>query len=114
MESSEGNNGVFSSRLRRKSIEEGVRTLESTPVIRTRRLASGRERETAVFALQTVKSFAALSVRESSSGNSAPTMPHNRRKSNAERRIFPILIRSDDIMQPVGKLIHPARTNRKR
>jgi hypothetical protein len=114
MESSEGNNGVFSSRLRRKSVEEGVRTLESTSVIRTRRLESGRECETAVFALQTVKSFAVLSVRVRSSGNSAPTMPNNRRKSNAERRIFPILIRADDIMQPIGKLIHPVRTNRKR
>jgi hypothetical protein len=114
MESSEGNNGLFSSRLRHKSIEEGVRTLESTSVIRTRRLASGRKRETAVFALQTVKSFAVLSVRERSSGNSAPTMPHNRRRTDTETRIFPILIRADDIMQPLGELIHPVRTNRKR
>ena len=105
MESSEGNNGVFSSRLRRKSIEKRVRTLESTSVIRTRRLASGRECETAVFALQTTKSFAVLSVRERSSGNSAPTMPHNRRKTNTETRTFPGLIRVDDIMQPLGELI---------
>ena len=109
MESSEGNNGVFSSRLRRKSIEEGVRTLESTSVIRTRRLASGRECETAVFALPTVKSFAVLSVRERSSGNSAATMPHNRKEIRTGTRILPILIRADAILQPLGEVIHPTQ-----
>ena len=114
MKSFEGGNAVFSNGFRCEKREVGAEMLKSISVIRTCRLTSGRARKTTIFALLTVKSFAVLSVRERSSGNSAPTMPHNRRKTSTETRILPMLARRRAIGHLVGELIHLFGTGRKR
>ncbi len=68
---------------------------------------------TNVLGLRTVKSFAALSVSDNSSGNSAATMPHNSRDTTARASNVPIFIRADDIIPPVGELIHRLSDNGK-
>ena len=88
--------------------------LESISAIRKGPPAAGRIRETTVFALRIVKSFAVLSVRDRSSGNSEETMPSNTTKTSIGTSIFPILIRGDAILQPLGEVIHLTQNQGKR
>jgi hypothetical protein len=63
-------------------------------------------RKTIVFALRTVKSFAVLSIRDRSPGNSEETTPTNRRQTSVGRRIiFPIFVRVDMILQLASQFI---------
>ena len=83
MKSSEAGNSAFSNGLRCVKRNGGAGLLKSISVVRACRLLSRRAGKTTVLVLLTVKSFEALSVRDRSSGNSPPTIPHSSRSINA-------------------------------
>jgi|SRR5580704_6758254 hypothetical protein len=84
-------------------------TLEFISAIRTGPRASGRAPKPSVFVLRSVKSFAVLSVRDRSSGNSEATIPHNRSETSDATRIFRILVRANTVLQPMDHLIYLLR-----
>lgn len=96
MKRREGANSAFSaepSRPKSKSCEE----LRSTTACRTL-LASPRTGETKLPGLRVVKSFAVLSLRERSSGNSEAKIAHNTTLTRAMPNVLTILIRGRDIL----------------
>jgi hypothetical protein len=105
MKSSEECGAAFFERVRAEECNVDPGWLEFISAIRKGLPAAGRIRNTTVFALRTVKWFAVLSVRHSSSENSEKTMPINRRETSPVRRIFPILVPVDAILQPTSCFI---------
>ena len=93
MKASEGTNAAFSNGLTREKGNSGECVLETISVIRTCLLALSRAGEPTESVLRTVKSFAELSVSDTSSGNSPATIPHNSSRTNARTRSWAILIR---------------------
>jgi hypothetical protein len=87
---------------------------ESRFVIRTCLTAAGRASKTGEFVPRTVKSFAATSVRDSSSGNSVATIPHSKMASSTGTRNFPTRDRVRAILRPLGEVIHPPGITGKR
>ena len=105
MRSSEECGVAFSNEIRVEEYNVDPGWLESTSAIRKGSPVAGKTRITTVFVVGAVKSFAMLSTRDRRSGNSEETMPINRRETSTERRIFPILVRVDMILQPVNHVI---------
>ena len=105
MKSSEGIGAAFSNGIRGECSKVVAGTLEFMSAIRTGPRASGRACKPSVFVLPTVKSFAVLSVRDKSSGNSEATILHNRMESSDAARIFRILVRASIILQLMEQVI---------
>ncbi len=92
MKWSNGANSIFSGETARLKSESCVGLLNFMVAFRTF-LAPSRTGATSGFALRIVKSFAVLSVRERSSGNSEAKIPHNRRLTSVIRSILTNMIR---------------------
>ena len=86
---SEEANVSLSNGLQRKKGKSLAETFEFKAANRGGALAERWIVETEEFTLRTVKSFAVLSVRDRSSGNSAAIIPHKSRHTNAEATALP-------------------------
>jgi hypothetical protein len=104
MQRSEGTNSAFSDVLRREKSESNAEILKSFAVFGMS-VASWRTGDTNGFTLLIVKSFAVLSVRERSSGNSEFRTTHNSRVASAATNIPAKILRLGILVQPVGRLI---------
>jgi hypothetical protein len=82
-----------SNMLNRENCKSITGTLDLTLANRAGALAHRRNVEPRGSARRTVKSFRELSVRVSSSGNSAATIPHKSRHTNAEATALPLRFR---------------------
>ena len=105
MKSSEECGAAFSNGIRAAECNVDPGWPESISAIRKGPPVAGGIRNTTVFDLRTVKWLAVLSVRDSSSENSKKTMPINRRETSTVKRIFPILVPVDAILQPTSCFI---------
>jgi hypothetical protein len=85
-------------RREKSRVAAGMRAFISA--VGQRLLACTRTGKAINLVRTTVKSFAALSVRDRSSGNSPTTIPHNSRKATAITRILPIRVRLGAILNP--------------
>ena len=93
MKRSDGTNSIFSGAPRRPKSKSGVELLNFMSAFWTL-LALARTGETnESTTLRTVKSFAVLSLRERSSGNSEAQIAHSSTLTNATSRILTVLIR---------------------
>jgi hypothetical protein len=104
MRRSEGANSVFSSAPRRSKGRSCVELLKFIAAFRTI-LAVWETGQTKESALRTVKSFAALSVRERSSGNSEATIAHSSRLTNAMPSVLTVMIGRDILRHPTDEFI---------
>jgi hypothetical protein len=91
MNRSEGTNAAFSDVLRREKSASNAGILKTFTVFGMS-VATWRAGETNGLALLIVKSFAVLSVRERSSGNSELTTTHSSRVASAATSIFPAVL----------------------
>jgi hypothetical protein len=107
VERSDGSCAASANGPRRDESKVGARALRFILVAGRWLLVCNGTGEATDSVRTTVKSFVALSVRATSSGNSPATIPHNSRRTNAVMRILPRPACPRVILwSPVSQVIH--------